>query len=224
MKPEIIINGREIPMNIVSKKRKTISLTVEGTGELLVKAPVSLTKREILKFVESKKKWIDKRLQKFDETVEAGTGSGLTGGRILYYLGKPRLLKISGEKMIVFPDTLIVSSDFTEQKMEDWYRQESHRLVTEFVEKNKSAIPRCTFRIRSQKRIWGSCSSKRNININSRISMCRPSAFEYIMWHEICHLKHMNHSKDFYNCLKKVFPKYKEEKKWLREHEHLLIV
>ncbi|MBN2557544.1 MAG: M48 family metallopeptidase, partial [Clostridia bacterium] len=77
-------------------------------------------------------------------------------------------------------------------------------------------IPRCVIKVKKQKRMWGSCNTGGRIYINSRISMCRPEAVEYILWHEISHLAHMNHSRDFYRLLESYCPGYKMQKAWLR--------
>ena len=209
---------------MIIKKRKTISLAVKSAGELYVKAPFAYSEKKTLEFLDSRKRWIEKRLNFIEQGDRAGVGLGLTSGRILFYLGIPRILEISGTEFIVYSDRITVPEKFSTEDLESWYRQESHRLVSEFIKENKDAIPECTFNIRKQKRIWGSCNSKRRININSRISMCRPSAVEYVLWHEICHLKHMDHSKRFYRHLEKVCPGYVKEKKWLKENEVMLMI
>ncbi|MBN1624436.1 MAG: M48 family metallopeptidase [Clostridia bacterium] len=222
--PDVILDGRTLSVIVEYQRRKTISLAVKSAGELYFKAPVGLPESRLKEFIEAKENWIKKRIKLMEASAGAGAGSGMTPGRILYYSGTPRTLEVSGSSMIVLRDRIIVPMGFTSDDLDEWYRQQSHGFVKEFIEKNKSAIPNCTFKIRRQRRIWGSCNTKRNININSRISMCRPSAIEYVLWHEICHLKHMDHSKRFYNCLEKVFPDYRAEKKWLRDHEYLLLI
>ncbi len=221
---KVAVEELSLAANVIYQRRKTISLAVRSAGELFVKAPFGLPDYKVREFIFSKQKWIRKRLSAIEKSERAGCGSGITPGRILYYLGTPRTLEISGDSLIILPDRMTVPVDFTLDDLEAWDRNESHRLVNEFIEKNKAVLPQCTFKIRKQKRIWGSCNSRRNININSRISMCRPSAIEYVLWHEICHLSHMDHSKRFYNCLERLFPEYKKEKKWLSEHEFFLLI
>jgi predicted metal-dependent hydrolase len=221
---DVIIDGRTLSVQTEYQRRKTISLAVKSPEELYVKAPVGLPDSRLREFIEAKENWIQKRIKLMEASNRAGAGMGMTPGRILYYSGTPRILEISGTSMIIYKDKITVPVGFTSEDLDEWYRQQSHEYVKDFIEKNKAIIPNCTFKIRRQKRIWGSCNTKRNININSRISMCRPSAIEYVLWHEICHLRHMDHSKRFYNCLEKVFPDYKAEKKWLRDHEYLLLI
>ena len=79
-------------------------------------------------------------------------------------------------------------------------------------------------KVKEQKKIWGSCTSSKSIYINSRISMVRLDAIDYIIIHEFCHLVHMNHSKDFYNLVKCIMPNYKVANNWLRENGYKLIL
>ena len=77
-------------------------------------------------------------------------------------------------------------------------------------------------RVKEQKKRWGTCTSKRAIYINSKISMVRKEAIDYILIHEFSHLVHMNHSKDFYSLVKQMMPNYKEQEKWLKENSYKL--
>ena len=71
-------------------------------------------------------------------------------------------------------------------------------------------------RIKNLKYAWGSCSSKKNISINMKLANKNEKAIEYVVLHEMCHLKHMNHSKKFWNLVEKYMPEYKEYKKILK--------
>lgn len=72
--------------------------------------------------------------------------------------------------------------------------------------------------IRDQKSRWGSCSSRGTLSFNYRLIFAPPTVLDYVVVHELCHLTHMNHSKDFWNMVASVMPDYKIHKKWLREH------
>lgn len=72
--------------------------------------------------------------------------------------------------------------------------------------------------IRDQKSRWGSCSSSGTLSFNYRLIFAPPIILDYVVVHELCHLTHMNHSKDFWNMVAAVMPDYKVHKQWLREH------
>lgn len=72
--------------------------------------------------------------------------------------------------------------------------------------------------VRDQKTRWGSCSSRGTLSFNYRLIFAPPVILDYVVVHELCHLTHMDHSKNFWNMVAAVMPEYKEYRKWLREH------
>jgi len=72
--------------------------------------------------------------------------------------------------------------------------------------------------IRNQKTRWGSCSSKGNLNFNCLLMLTPPEVIDYIVVHELCHRKEMNHSQKFYSEIAKVYPDYKKWNKWLKDN------
>ena len=70
--------------------------------------------------------------------------------------------------------------------------------------------------IRNQKTRWGSCSSKGNLNFNCLLMLAPPEVLDYVIVHELCHRKEMNHSPRFWSEVAKVIPDYKKHEKWLK--------
>lgn len=77
--------------------------------------------------------------------------------------------------------------------------------------------------IREQKTRWGSCSSNRNLNFNWKLLLAPPEILDYVVVHELAHLKEMNHSPAFWSEVEKILPDYKERKKWLKEYGNMLM-
>ena len=77
--------------------------------------------------------------------------------------------------------------------------------------------------IRMQKSRWGSCSAKKNLNFNCLLMLTPDEIVDYVVVHELCHLKEMNHSPRFWAEVEKVLPDYRERRKWLKDHEKDII-
>lgn len=72
--------------------------------------------------------------------------------------------------------------------------------------------------VRDQKTRWGSCSSRGTLSFNYRLIFAPPEVLDYVVVHELCHLTHMNHSKEFWNKVGSVMPDYNIHRKWLKDH------
>lgn len=79
-----------------------------------------------------------------------------------------------------------------------------------------------TITIRDQKSRWGSCSSKGTLSFNYRLMFAPMKVLDYVVVHELCHLTHMDHSRNFWNMVETIIPDYKIYKQWLRDHGHEL--
>lgn len=72
--------------------------------------------------------------------------------------------------------------------------------------------------VKDQRTLWGSCSGRRNLNFNWRLAAAPPEALDYVVIHELCHLREMNHSKRFWDHVGAVCPGYKAQRRWLRDN------
>ena len=77
--------------------------------------------------------------------------------------------------------------------------------------------------VRCQKTRWGSCSTKGNLNFNCLLMLAPEGVIDSIVVHELCHLKHMNHSKRFYAEIEKVLPDYRQHQQWLKDNGEFLL-
>lgn len=99
-----------------------------------------------------------------------------------------------------------------------WYVEQAKMLFFKRVHYYNQYIgmPIHWIRIKEQKSRWGSCSSLGNLNFNWKLVIAPPEILDYVVVHEMCHYKHMNHSKEFWKEVEKILPDYKERKKWLQ--------
>ena len=107
-------------------------------------------------------------------------------------------------------------SDFLRSYYMESARKKFKRKTAAYANKMDVTYGRIT--IREQKTRWGSCSSKGNLNFNWKLILAPPEVLDYVVVHEHCHLKEMNHSKAFWDEVGKVMPEYETYKLWLKEN------
>ncbi len=220
----LTIKGYGYNVFLTPGDRRSISLRMLSSKELEVRFPQRMSQRIIFDYIYSKSRWIKKKRDFFITAESTGAGNGIVEGRILYFYGNPYKVKIKGGCIAIDSDTIFLPAGCSIKHLEEWYREMSKKTVGDFIEKNCRRIPECTIKVKKQKNMWGSCNSKRRIYINLRISMCPQEIIEYVVWHEVCHLTHMNHSNKFYELLEGYCPDYKKHKQWLKIHSLLLSI
>lgn len=206
------------------KKSRSVIVKIGKDNSVIVSAPYNAPKGFILSFLEESKNRILKAIsenkfvpKKFEE------------GENFFYLGKKYSLRIvEGEVDVKLEeDSLVVSlpykdniSLYVEDILEWWYKKEALSICYERVlfYTDKIGVVPNNIRTKKMKSRWGSCSSKKNLNFNWKIIMAPPRVVDSIVVHEMCHLIHLNHSKDFWHTVEKVFPDFKEAHKWLSIH------
>ena len=171
---------------VIRSNRKTVAIQVNSDLSVTVRAPRSVSEKDIEEILKKKEAWISKHIEKIKETKER-------------FEAEPTE-KLTREKVIALAE-------------------EALKVIPERVEYFAKVIG-VTYgkiTIRNQKTRWGSCSSKGNLNFNCLLMLAPPEVLDYVVVHELCHRKQMNHSKAFWSEVEKVLPDYKEARKWLKE-------
>jgi hypothetical protein len=105
-----------------------------------------------------------------------------------------------------------------------WYRQQASRVISErvtgYAAQNGFSYQRVN--ITGARTRWGSCSARGSLNFTWRLVMAPIRVIDYVVVHELVHLKHKNHSKAFWDEVKRLMPEYQQQIKWLYEHGHTL--
>lgn len=117
-------------------------------------------------------------------------------------------------------------NEYIREALTKWYRLYAARIYEDrtkyYAEKLKVSYNRIT--VKEQKTRWGSCSSKGNLNFNWRVIMAPIEIVDYLVVHELCHLIHMNHSKDFWALVESILSDYEKRQLWLKENGNKLIL
>lgn len=225
------LENNEIDFNVEYRRRKTLSIRIDPTGKILVIAPKGLPEEAIKGAVESKSKWIIKKLQDLKEIDYRPYDRKFIDGEFFMFLGERIPLKIVIDKGINKPIIEVVDGElnittfekepeFLETILKKWYKEQCFIMIVERVDYYKEILgkePR-KIKVKEQKRRWGTCTSRGDILLNWRCIMAPLDIIDYIVVHEMCHLIHMNHSKDFWRLVESILPDYKERKVWLKKY------
>jgi hypothetical protein len=233
---KIKFKNKKIEFEIIRSNRKTIGIIVNADQELIVRSPKRTSIRKIKSLLTKKENWILKKLAKMSEIKAPPTAKEFISGETFLYLGGEYKLKLSAVvdlnelKVNLEQDRLTVNypaeleNDNENKKkairdqMISWYRSQAEVKINKLVDihkKNLNVEPNRVV-IKKQKKRWGSCSSKRNLNFNWKIIMAPPAVIEYLVVHELVHLIHPNHSRNFWQTVAEIIPDYQEKKEWLR--------
>lgn len=228
MKSKITYGNDEIEFDIVRKKRKTICIKIEEDGEVLVSAPLRISKEYIMLVVKNRAGWIIDKQKEVKMRGSQKVKREFEQGSTFMYLGKeyPTKIVFNQYRKNIFisfnEEFLIYTNTMDEEKLklalEKWYRQETLQIVTKRIDfyANNFKDKVTDIKVKEQKRRWASCTGKNSILFNWRICMARPDVIDYIVVHEMCHMDHRNHSKFFWNRVAEIMPDYKEKHEWLK--------
>ncbi|MBQ3425001.1 MAG: M48 family metallopeptidase [Clostridia bacterium] len=170
------------------------SLAIEVRREgVLARAPMAMPLDEIEAFLRKKEDWIRKSREKLLDRLAAQQSA-------------PPVEKLSAEDIRALANTA---------------RQVIPQRVAYYASLIGVRYGRIT--IRNQRSLWGSCSSKGNLNFNCLLMLTPPEVVDSVVVHELCHRKHMDHSKAFYDEVLRVFPDYRKWDKWLKDNGKALI-
>ena len=173
-------------VQLIRCRRRSVGIRIEGTGEIIVRAPLRMPESEIRKVLESKRSWIEKTLQK----VKARTQ-------------EPKL---------------------TEEELAALVKQAKKVIPPRVAERARQmGVTYGRIAIRKQKTLWGSCSAKGNLNFNCLLMLCPEDVLDYVIVHELCHRKELNHSVRFWTEVARILPDYKQPLKWLKNEGQTII-
>ncbi|WP_046173353.1 M48 family metallopeptidase [Domibacillus indicus] len=233
MQQTIQFGKRSIPYILhESGSRKTLGIAVED-GQVIVTIPAGTNTRKYEQILLQKAPWILKQLAHFEEMRVTSRSLQFRSGEKLPYLGRYYRLKVRSEAVSV-PTFRFFKGQFEavvplEASTED-YRNHLYPLYKEWIiQKGKrfaeKRINRFTQRlgktpsdlsVRSMEKRWGSCTPQGRILLNWRIFLAPVSMVDYVLAHELAHLKEMNHTQAYWDTLRMLLPDYEERKEWLR--------
>ncbi len=230
---EITYGHQKIPFKLVRSKRKTLETRVKPDGSVEVRAPIDLDINKILEVVSKRGRWIIKKKVHFQQYPKEGLKKRYVSGETHRYLGKQYRLKIiaseeyrvklkGGFIEIHTPDP---SSEIIEELLYNWYTEHAEMKFNQILDNTmkivkKHGIKRPEMKIKRMKRRWGSCIHNKNrIHLNLELIRTPPYCIEYVIFHELVHLKVPNHQQKYYDLLNIILPEWKKSKNYLESIE-----
>jgi predicted metal-dependent hydrolase len=224
-----IVAGRAIPVDFVRHERaRHYILRVDDDGGLRVTIPRGGSRREAERFLRERRAWIER--ERYRQILEASRrGPWRTGTRILMR-GEEATLDVApagGQLRVRFADQVFMVSaaatadlrPHVEGHLQRVAGRELTARLAELASTHDFHPARVT--VRNQRSRWGACSLSGRISLNWRLIQAPPSVRDYVLLHELVHLRHLNHSARFWRELERLCPWYQEARAWLRRNHQL---
>jgi hypothetical protein len=205
-------------------KRLTLRICSKTRAPVLT-MPKNCTNKAAVEFVKKNEVWIENTLLKTPEIKKFQNGDKIfLFGQALTITHDSKLK--SGT--FIKDGNLFVSGEeaFLHRRVKDFIKKEAKTRLTQLT-REKAAIIGARLNsvtIKDTKSRWGSCSTHKNINYSWRLSLAPLEVIDYIVSHEVAHLKHLDHSENFWACVKSLCPNYAKNKSWLQKYGKLLHV
>jgi len=218
-----------------NKRSKSIKLKIEQGGKVVVVSPKFVPKFVVKQFVKKHESWVINALKKTNKgnKFDSNTHTFIFGKKyqreIIFSTKQKTGIHVADKKLILNPLTPL--KIVTEQDKKTWDKKfqkkvdyflkntASHYIVErthKIAKKMNLEFNKIT--LRKQKTRWGSCSSQKNLNFNWRLVHFDTNIIDYVIVHELSHLVHMNHSKNFWGLVKKYDPEYLKHRGWLKRN------
>jgi predicted metal-dependent hydrolase len=228
---EVDLQGRSTGYSLKQSQRaRGIRLEIRSETGLTVVVPRKYTQQQVHDILRQKTRWILKHLSAGKPvqmplfTQEAGHGDRL------FFMGRPIEIAVNPSKSatslaVLQGNKLLVSTGSRNGAIpkiqEKWYRQQAATVFKQKADSFKEimGLRYNSIYIRGQKSRWGSCSPAGNLTLNWKLLMAPEDIIDYVVVHELAHIKHMNHSKKFWDMVNQYCPGWKRHRKWLIIHE-----
>ena len=223
MRATVLLAGRTVSLTIrPSDRARRMRLRMLPESGLEVVLPRGASRDDALVFVQREAGWVLRQL-----ASEAHAASLLmpSDGVAIPYLGATVSLRMTAAGPVsLIGETLVVPAAGGLEAIERWYRAEARRLSGDHATAHAARLGVSFGRlaIKDTRTRWGSCSSKGNLNFSWRLVMAPLEVLDYVVAHEVAHLREMNHSSRFWTHVETLCPLYREHRRWLRVNGAML--
>jgi len=213
-----------IPYTLIRSNRKTLAIHITKDAAVEVRAPLKLAKAEIDKFVQSKEEWITAHLTAQAARAAEKSGFSLDYGDAVTVIGKPYTIAAREGSRVGYANEAFYMPAGLDSKHIKYAcvqiyklaaKNELTRRVADYAKRMN--VKPTDVKINSATTRWGSCSGRNSINFSWRLIMAEDTVIDYVVVHELAHIKEHNHSPKFWAVVAGVLPDYKARQKKLKE-------
>ena len=214
---------------LIRSNRRSISLEVDASAKLIVKAPFFMPMGLINRFVTEKQGWIVKQIEK--RSKHPKIKKQYIDGEEFLFLGNVYKLTIGNHKEIAFSDKgeLHFPRGLTfriQKELERFYIKQAKEIIIIRVEYHAKLmnLNYNSILFSDTRSKWGTCTSKNCLQFNWRLILAPLIVVDYVIVHELTHIKEKNHSRKFWSIVGSYKPAYRQHRKWLNENAHKLVI
>jgi predicted metal-dependent hydrolase len=215
---------------LIRTRRKSIALIVERDGRLIVRAPLRAREEAIHRFIRQKEDWIRRTREKLRAQRAAFRPRRFVEGETFLVMGESRILQLVEQGK---PELCLAQDGFRLSKsalpvaplvFKRWYQRQARQLLSQRAAAlaQQHGYSYKKIRISSARTRWGSCSSKGTLSFAWRLVMAPLPVIDYVVLHELAHLKIRSHARQFWERMEEMDPQYRAHKKWLDQNGYLL--
>jgi predicted metal-dependent hydrolase len=225
---QIQFGSQTILFDLQFMQRKTLSISVHPDLTVIVKAPEKTKLEDVEKKVYHRAKWILNQQRRFEIYLPDVPPRKYVSGESHRFLGRQyrlRIIKSDTDQIKLTRQFLeVYSPDMSSANVrvlvENWIREQANKIFQEHLSTsyNKLAREKILYpkiSIRRMQSSWGSCSAKGTITLNIKLIQVPVEYIDYVIIHELCHLKHLHHETQFYKLLSRVMPGWEAKKEKL---------
>jgi len=214
---------------IIRTNRKSIAIQIMDDSSIVIRAPHNVSEDTINSIVSKNKYWIHQRKKEIESRDPKFSPKEYVNGEGFLYLGDFYKLTIvdNQNEPLIFKNGFYLSKNALPNARDvfiEWYKKEAYKKISERVEwyAKKEGYEYNKIKITNAQKRWASCSPLGNLNFSWRLIMSPLRVIDYVVIHELVHLKENNHSKSFWNKVKVIMSDYEKYDDWLKKNGHLL--
>ncbi|MCU0457991.1 MAG: M48 family metallopeptidase [Bacteroidales bacterium] len=222
----------EVEVDIIRSARRTVALYVRPGGTLLIRAPWYVPVRMLMNFAAEKSRWIERQVNRLKNVTPPGEPLAVSHGTTVPFMGRELTVTVrgggrrtashtEGNLILTTPGSSSTPGELV-RMTEGWYLREAKAYLAsrtrQLAAEHSKLLPSpAAINVRKMKRRWGTCHNSGAIWLNRELIKKDPLLIDYVIIHELCHLVHHNHGREYYELLGRIMPDYRERRKRLQQ-------